>query len=223
MLFRQSRPTPQTDPELEATFQQILSQFTPDQLQTSQGQLRFFHRASYEAGRQAGKKEVTVQSSTFLCPVCNKTVMTLYPTKVPHQFIQRCDQCEKRHQTLQQEPQSPNPYKLWVDDSQRKQATQDILRRHAGVMLAQKIKLTKDDVPTDTLPSIPPQLAHEIQQANVTVDIVPVPMGEIIIEDQWLLNNIPVEIPIVEVSEGETETGLPALVAHLKHVSKRTA
>src|SRR5690242_16196513 len=91
LFFSPSRPTPQTDPELEAIFQQILATIPPEKRQTSEGQLHGFFLMGCEAGERKGKKEVTVQSPTFLCPVCNKTVMTLYPTKVPHRFIQQCD------------------------------------------------------------------------------------------------------------------------------------
>ena len=112
--------------------------------------------------------------------------------------------------TQQEAQQRPNPYQLHIDYMQQKRAAQDVIRHHEEKMLVQKITLTKDDVPTDTLPPIPPQLTHAIQQANA-----PVSVEHIVIEDQWLLNNTPIEVPVVDE---DTTVSVPAIMK-LKHVS----
>lgn len=82
------------------------------------------------------------------------------------------------------------------------------------------------------LPAISPKLAHEIQQMNAPVDISQVPTGDItpknphdfiVVEDKCL-NSQPVtpdKMPVVNMDEGETVTGIHALPAYFKHTSRR--
>lgn len=82
------------------------------------------------------------------------------------------------------------------------------------------------------LPVVSPHMAHKIQQMNAPVDISQVPTGDItpknphdfiVVEDKWL-NSQPVtpdKLPVVEDEGLKTETGLRALPAQLRHLSRR--
>lgn len=210
-LLNHFHKKPTTDPRLDVTFQEALASIPPDQRLVSEQQMLSMFRMGYNKGLQ-----VQAERNPHLIRERTARVIT----------NNLCPECAKHHQAQQEEQQHPNPYQSYPEYAAQQRATQHALNQHSEHMLRKTILRKGDvsEVPTDKIndlsqqrtiqeiPSMSPA-PHKVQELPRILA-----MQEPEIEDASWLNST----PVID-TENETETGLPALVAHLKHVSKRTA